>query len=105
MENLFDRRTFERRGCNVSIEFSVFNQAHRYDAEMLNIGAGGMCFQSHRFMQPGTTVCIRLKDFKACDSAEDGETGLRSMSLAQVKWCHERPGAYDVGVKYQAPQY
>ncbi len=109
MVSKFEKRAFARRDWNASIEFSYFNQTHSFDARVVNVGAGGMCFQSPQFLQPGTTVYIRLKKFSSLDFPRGSEEGLRCLSLAQVKWCHELPeadtGVYDVGVKYQAPAY
>ena len=104
-----DKRAFERRNCNALIAFSYFNQTNNYDARVLNSGTGGMCFQSDFFLQPGATVCIRVKEYPCSDSLKDSADGLRCMSLAEVKWCNELPeaesAAYGVGVKYQAPPY
>jgi hypothetical protein len=109
MDNNSDKRAFERCNCNALIAFSYFNQTNSYEAKVLNCGAGGMCFQSNLFLQAGATVCIRVKEFQCSDSLKDNGDGLRCMSLAEVKWCHELPGtesaAYGVGVKYQAPTY
>ena len=109
MDSNSEKRAFARRDWNASIEFSYFNRTHSYNASVVNVSAGGMCFQSHQFLQPGTTVYIRLKKFSSLDFPRGSEEGLRCMSLAQVKWCQEQPGlesgAYDVGVKYQAPVY
>jgi len=109
MDNNSDKRAFERSLCNALIAFSYFNQTNSYDAKVLNCGAGGMCFQSSHFLQPGATVCIRVKEYQCAASLKDNADDLRCMSLAEVKWCSELPGAdsavYDVGVKYQAPDY
>jgi hypothetical protein len=104
-----DKRAFERPICNALIAFSYFNQTNSYDANVLNCGAGGMCFQSSLFLQPGSTVCIRVKEYPCSVSPQDNADSLRCMSLAEVKWCNELPGvesaAYGVGVKYLAPDY
>lgn len=109
MDSTSDQRAFERRNCNASMVFSYFNQTESYDAKVLNCSADGICFQSNLYLQPGAIVCIRVKEFRCSDSPEDKADGLHSMSLAQVKWCKEMPGAesaaYGVGVKYQAPIY
>ena len=109
MDNNSDKRAFERRNCNALIAFSYFNQTNSYDAKVLNCGAGGMCFQSNLFLQPGATVCIRVKEYHCSASLKDNADGLRCVSLAEVKWCHEMPdtesAAYGVGVKYQVPAY
>ena len=109
MANNSDKRAFERCNCNALIAFSYFNQTNSYDAKVLNYGAGGMCFQSNLFLRPGATVCIRVKEIQFFGSLKDNGECLRCMSLAEVKWCNELPGAesaaYGVGVKYQAPDY
>ena len=109
MDNNSDKRAFERRNCNASMVFSYFNQTKSYDARVLNCCAGGMCFQSNLLLQPGATVCIRVKEFQCSDPPQDNADGLHCMSLAEVKWCNELPAAestaYRVGVKYQAPTY
>jgi len=109
MGNNSDKRAFERRNCNASMVFSYINQTKSYDAKVLNCSAGGICFQSSRYLQPGATVCIRVKEFQCSDSPEETADGLHCMSIADVKWCNELPGAdsaaYGVGVKYQAPTY
>ena len=109
MKSNTDKRTFERRNCSALITFSYFNQTNSYDAKVQNCGAGGMCFQSNLFLQPGATVCIRVKEYRCADSLNDNTDCLRGMTLAEVKWCNELSGAdsdaYGVGVKYQAPTY
>jgi len=104
-----DKRAFDRRSCNALIALSYFNQTYNYDAKVLNCGIDGMCFQSNRFLQPGATVCIRVKEYPCSGSRQDSADSLRYMSLAEVKWCNELPetesAAYSVGVKYQAPPY
>ena len=107
MNDNSEKRAFDRRNCNASMEFSYFNQTKKYDAKVLNCGDGGMCFRSHILLQPGTTVCIRVIEFPIFDSLEDNFNCLRCMSLAEVKWCNElhdaESGAYGIGVKYQPP--
>jgi hypothetical protein len=109
MNDNSEKRAFDRRNCNASMEFSYFNQTKKYDAKVLNCGYGGMCFRSHILLQPGATVCIRVLEFPIFDSPEDNFNCLRCMSLAEVKWCNELPdaesGAYGIGVKYQPPAY
>ena len=101
-----NKRAFDRRSCNALITFSYFNQTYSFDAKIQNYGVGGMCFKSSLFLRPGATLSIRMKDFHPFSSLKDNVDGLRCMSLAEVKWCNELPGAeaaaYSVGVKYQA---
>lgn len=99
-----------QRHCHVAdITFSYFNSEHVYKAEALNFGSDGMCFKSILFLQPGATVCIRLKSVRDDPVGACACEGLRSVTLAEVKWCREVPGdensSYGVGVKYFAPAY
>ena len=109
MDDTSEKRASERRTCNALISFSHFNQIPSYEAKILNCGAGGMCFQSSHFLRPGAILCIRVKEGQSFASLKDNCNGLRCMSLAEVKWCNEVPGAesstYGVGVKYQPPAY
>jgi hypothetical protein len=109
MDDNSEKRASERRICNALMSYSYFNHTRCFEAKILNCSAGGICFQSKQFLQPGATVCIRVKEFKSLGSLKDCEVGLRCMSVAEVKWCNEVLGAdsatYGVGVKYQPPDY
>jgi hypothetical protein len=109
MDNNLDKRASERRDCKASIAITYFNQLYSYDAMMLNYCDDGMCFQSNLCLRPGTTICIRVKEFQPLASMNDDGEGLRCMNIAEVKWCNEISAAesdvYGVGVKYQAPSY
>lgn len=104
-----EKRACQRHCYAADIAFSYFNKEHSYDAHTLNIGTGGMCFKSSLFLQPGATVYIRLKKIHPNDSGNGFCEGLRSVTLAEVKWCSEVPGEeashYGVGVKYFEPDY
>ena len=104
-----EKRACERHCFAADIAFSYFNKEHSYDAEILNLGMGGMCFKSSLFLPPGATVYIRIKKIHPNGSGTGFCEGLRSVALAEVKWCNELPGAkalpYGVGVKYFEPVY
>jgi hypothetical protein len=102
-----EKRVYERHSYAADIAFSYFNKEHSYSAQITNLGTGGMCFKSTFFLQPGAAVYIRLK--KIHPNASGSCEGLRSVTLAEVKWCSELPGdeasPYGVGVKYFEPVY
>jgi len=104
-----EKRACQRHCHAADITFSYFNTEHFYKAEALNFGSGGMCFKSGLLLQPGATVCIRLKAVHDDPVGACVCEGLRSVTLAEVKWCREVPGgetsSYGVGVKYFAPAY
>ena len=104
-----EKRACERHGYSADIAVSYFNKEHAYPAEILNLGIGGMCFKSNLALQPGATICVRLKSSHQNDSCTGNCEGIRLLALADVKWCSEipgtRPSSYGVGVKYHAPVY
>ena len=109
MKHNAEKRAYERHCYAADIEFSYFNQKQSYNAKILNLGLGGMCFKSKLSLQPGTTICVRLKKIHpngfCCGYCE----GLHLVTLADVKWCHDAAGSgafpYGVGVKYFEPVY
>lgn len=104
-----EKRACDRHCYAADIAFSYFNKEHSYGAQILNLGEGGMCFKSSLRLQPGATVYIRLKKTHLNGSCFGSWEGLRSVTLAEVKWCSELSGAtalsYGVGVKYFNPVY
>ncbi len=104
-----EKRTFERHSLRADVTFSHFNTKPSYFAQIMNLGPGGMCFNSGLFVKPGALICIYLKKIYSEASGKDFCEGLRSVTLAEVKWCSEFPvgdrAHYRVGVKYFAPAY
>ncbi|CAB1058258.1 hypothetical protein D1BOALGB6SA_3014 [Olavius sp. associated proteobacterium Delta 1] len=109
MKRYPEKRACERHCYAADIAFSYFNHKHSYNAEILNIGLGGMCFKSYLSLLPGTTICVRLKKNHSNGSCSGSCEGLHLVTLADVKWCHEATGSeafpYGVGVKYFEPVY
>ena len=104
-----EKRAYERYDYTADIAFSYFNKEQSYNAEIVNLGMGGMCFKSNMRLQPGATVYIRLINTHLNGTCSGSCEGLRSVTLAEVKWCSDLPGAsllpYGVGVKYFNPIY
>ena len=109
MNTIAEKRAYERHCYSADIAFSYFNKEDSYNAEILNLGTGGMCFKSNLFLQPGATLYVRLKKTHPNGSCSGFCEGLHIVTLAEVKWCHEAPAAevipYGVGVKYFEPVY
>ena len=109
MKGTLEKRASER--CNHAATFAVsyFNQKSSFYVQTLNHGLYGMCFKSSYFLQPGAFLFIRAIKFNSNKSSKDSSDGLRSVTLAEVKWCSEVPGdqgsQYVVGVKYFAPAF
>jgi hypothetical protein len=104
-----DKRACERLRHTATIEFSYFNKQHCYEAQTLNHCGEGMCFKTEVSLQPGATVCIRLKNFSPHGACNGDCRGLRSLTLAEAKWCkeiiNETETFYEIGVKYYHPEY
>ena len=109
MKTHAEKRTYERCGCTALIAFSYFNKDQCFNVKTINHGEGGMSFKSSFFLQPGATVYIRVKKFHPDGSGTVVCKWLRSVTLAEVKWCNEELDAdaffYRVGVKYYEPVY
>jgi hypothetical protein len=104
-----EKRHAERRQHTAPISFSYFNKESCFDAQILNYGAGGMCFKSNFFLRPGKIVLIRLINFNPNVFGNGVSEGLRSVTLAEVKWCKAIDDidvpAYVAGVGYFPPIY
>ena len=104
-----EKRACERLNHTALIAFSYFNQKPYFDTQTLNHCIGGMCFKSSFFLQPGASLCIRVKKFNPNGSCTGLSEGLRSVTLAEVKWCDRvldaDAFAFEVGVKYYEQVY
>jgi hypothetical protein len=109
MKTNAEKRTYARRNHTVPIALSYFNKKDCFDTQTFNHCADGMCLKSDFPLQPGATVYIRVQNFHPNGSCTGACAGLRSVTLAEVKWCNEVPGAdtfsYEVGVKYYESVY
>ena len=109
MKAIKEKRHAERCQHMALISFSYFNKESNFEARTLNFGPGGMCFKSNFFLEPGTIVLIRLKKSNLNGLGNGVSEGLRSLTLAEVKWCKEIHDidvpAYSVGVRYFPPIY
>ena len=109
MKTNAEKRVYDRHSFAADVEFSYFNKEHLYLAQTLNIGMGGMCFKSSRFLKPGATVYVRLQKIHPNGSGSGACEGLRSATLAEVRWCkevnNETESFYVIGAKYYEPVY
>jgi hypothetical protein len=104
-----EKRAYERRQYCVPIEISYINKGNGSSAQSLNHCEGGMCFESALPFHPGETVNIRVKEFHPHGPCKGLCEGLRSITLAEVKWCSEASitnvSHYRVGIQFYAPVY
>ena len=109
MNEFIEKRACRRNTCNASITCSYFNSARRYSAKTTNHSKEGLHFELDFPLKPGASVYIRVENLSldASGSKSSRCSRLRSLSLAQVRWCKEIHGPagnyYKVGLKYYIP--
>lgn len=109
MRSFTNKRTWERCRYCVPIMFSYFNKNHLVNGQTINYGGGGIGIKSHMFLKPGATVYFRIKQFLPNAAGKGDSQGLRSVALAEIKWCKEifndAETFYEIGAKYYVPEY
>lgn len=99
-----EKRLFKRYNCESTIKWSYFNMQNCYPAYAMNFSKTGLYFESTRAVDPGNTILIRTEEFPAKNSDSKGQAYLRTICLAEVKWCRELEGTsatlYGIGAKY-----
>jgi hypothetical protein len=109
MNSYTDKRACKRLRHTAYIKFSYFNKDHWHEAQTLNHCDEGMCFKSEVSLKPGTTICVRAKNLHPNAACSGDCQGLRSLTLAEAKWCkkilNETKLFYEIGAKYFQPPY
>ncbi len=99
-----EKRTDKRHRCEASIAWGGFNKKKMFNAKILNYSKDGMYFESDVFFKEGANIYFQMNDFLFYASDPELCEGLRTMSLAEVKWWKDIGGAEDnhfgVGVRY-----
>ena len=106
-----EKRYHKRYQHAAPITFSHFSsrpqpaESH-YKGVILGHGAGGLQFKSAYALKPGAILLIKLERWDAPNLEWEAYSGMRTISLGQVKWCHPLEDefgdgdGYMVGVKY-----
>ncbi|MEJ2640446.1 MAG: hypothetical protein P8010_12800 [Desulfosarcinaceae bacterium] len=100
MSDHTDMRLNQRAGVTADISVSHFSSAptSKCRATVLNWSDCGLCFKAPRPLNPGQCIYIRTTQ-----AGEKG-VGLRSASLAEVRWCDQNPDPckveYIIGASY-----
>jgi hypothetical protein len=99
-----EKRIDRRHRCEASIAWGCFNDKKTFRAKMLNYSKDGMYFESEVNLKEGANIYFQMNDFMF-DASDPGRyEGLRSVSLARVKWCKDIGGKkvnhFGFGVKY-----
>jgi hypothetical protein len=104
-----DKRAYPRRYFPAPLEIAYINKHKRFDAQLVNHCEGGMCIKSKTAYTPGAILNVRLKNFRPNEPCAGLFDGLRTMALAEVKWCHDASDnklpCFNIGIKFPAPFY
>ena len=77
------------------------------DITVLNSSSEGLYFESRHPLKPGQCICIRMKRIIDKVHGAVADCGLKSLALAQVRWCEMKPdgfgSVYRIGAKYVLP--
>ena len=99
-----EKRINKRHKCEASIRCSCFNKENIINAKMLNYSESGMYFESDSVFKEGTNILFKMKRCLFIPSDPELCEGLRTVSLAEVKWWKEMSGEdsshFGIGVKY-----
>jgi len=103
------KRSDTRRCFTLPVEISYINMEKRSDAQLIDCGGDGMCIKCRTGYKPGTSLVIRVKDFKSNDKSADLCEGPRTISVVDVKWCEEiideESRYFKMGLQRLAPVY
>jgi hypothetical protein len=107
-----EKRTERRHACEASIEWTHLNRITinyspeiSYRARVLNFSKSGMYFETDYPLKPGMTILFRIEKSRCkASNLEDCEC-LRTISLADVKWCRDlvKKGESYVGIGARYP--
>jgi hypothetical protein len=104
----------EKRACarcfyEAPVTCAYFNSDRFYSAKTTNHSKDGLYFESDFSLKPGASIYIRVDNYLPEDSSSGicGCGRVRSLAIAEVKWCEEIQAAdgfyYGVGLKYYEP--
>ncbi len=110
MEAYTNKKALERLSQTATIEFSYFNRDQDYhEAQTLHHSDEGIRFKAMVPLSPGATILIRAKDLHPNGACNGDCRGLRSLTLAEVKWCkeilNESESFYEISAQYYPPEY
>jgi hypothetical protein len=101
-----DNRSERRFRTMTPLHFFHFtsDSAPSLPADAVNCSQDGMCFRSNYPLLAGQYICVRREPASGRDRIVDNRACIRSVSLAQVRWCRasvqDGQVRYDTGVRY-----
>ena len=104
-----EKRNNIRHLLEAPIRVSFFNKSDEWDAQMVNHCPDGMCFRSKVPFAQKSALLIRVEGRAWAGRRPEACTGLRNMTVSEVKWCNEITGEncrfFVTGVKHLPPGY
>lgn len=101
-----EKRDRQRDSGRAAIAYFPFTSLSTIDqpAVALDFSQNGLRFESALPLKVGQIICIRTHLIAATGSGATRLDGIRSMTLAQVRWCREEKGrrsrTFVIGVSY-----
>ena len=104
-----EKRVCARCYYEAPVTCAYFNSDRFYSAKTTNHSKDGLYFESDFSLKQGASIYIRIDNYlpEAFSSGICDCGRVRSLAIAEVKWCEEIPGTYGfiygVGLKYYEP--
>jgi hypothetical protein len=104
-----EKRASHRCEYQFPVTCAFLNADRFYRGKTMNHSDDGIYFESNFAVKPGASVYIRVENYS--NESLRTETcrcgGIRSIGIAEVKWCKEITGTgdhhYGIGLKYYPP--
>ena len=101
-----DRRNFDRRNTDIAIQVLVVpanssgreNTCEIVPAKMTNQSREGLYLETHRPLQPGSNITIRMDGLQGIPPSQNAY----HMHDGRIIWCHQindEPPRFGIGVK------
>ncbi len=84
-----EKRKYIRHPAEIAIEYKIAGQHTEKTDLTKNISFGGLCFQTHMYMDPGTRLILRFPSINP-----KFEVG------AEIMWCSRKKGYTEIGVQF-----
>jgi hypothetical protein len=101
-----DNRSDRRFRTNTALHFFHFtsDSAPSLRVDAMNCSRDGMCFRSDFPLLIGQYICLRREPVSESNRITGHQAFVRSVSLAEVRWCrgtvYDGQVCYDIGVSY-----
>jgi hypothetical protein len=102
---LEEKRQTSRYNCEAKVRWSNFGQPMDGGGRITNFSKNGICFTTKIPLKPGATVWYCVDQFLSGCWARDPHECLRTISVANTKWClkvtEDSENKFIIGLKYQ----